>query len=201
MAGEQITSAQLTSTGLVGDRVVQVYDRRGRIVTARTFPRLLQLHATLGLDGEPLVEGLPWHARETLFSKYILKTINYLSSILFPSDSFPSIIVIYLQIYLAQHGISITCPLVISLSLALPDTRQWRVRRPHCRRSALAPAPSPSATAGTPPRHVDPTFHLLLAPLLLEKNSKSQCTYGHHSYFSRTNNNKYPQRIYSSAAS
>jgi uncharacterized protein len=64
MAGEQMRSAQLTSTGLAGDRVVQVYDRRGRIVTARTFPRLLQLHATLGLNGEPLVDGLPWHSRE-----------------------------------------------------------------------------------------------------------------------------------------
>ena len=64
MAGEQLRSTQLTSTGLVGDRIVQVYDRRGQVVTARTFPRLLQLHATLGSDGEPLVDGLPWRSRE-----------------------------------------------------------------------------------------------------------------------------------------
>jgi len=64
MAGEQMTSAELTATGLVGDRVVQVYDRHGRIVTARTFPRLLRLHATLGIDGEPLVGGLPWRSPE-----------------------------------------------------------------------------------------------------------------------------------------
>jgi len=64
MAGEQMTSAELTATGLMGDRVVQVYDRHGRIVTARTFPRLLRLHATLGIDGEPLVDGLPWRSRE-----------------------------------------------------------------------------------------------------------------------------------------
>jgi uncharacterized protein len=64
MAGEHVESAQLTTTGLVGDRVVQVYDRRGRMVTARTFPHLLQLHATLGVDGEPLVDRLPWHSRE-----------------------------------------------------------------------------------------------------------------------------------------
>jgi len=57
MAGEHVRSTQLTSTGLLGDRVVQVFDRRGRMVTARTFPRLLRLHATLGLDGEPLVDG------------------------------------------------------------------------------------------------------------------------------------------------
>ena len=48
----------------VGDRVVQVYDRRGRVVTARTFPRLLRLRATLGPDGEPLVDGLPWNSSE-----------------------------------------------------------------------------------------------------------------------------------------
>jgi uncharacterized protein len=64
MAGERVDSARLTSAGLAGDRVVQVYDGRGQMVTARTFPRLLQLHATLGVDGEPLVDGLPWHARE-----------------------------------------------------------------------------------------------------------------------------------------
>jgi len=64
MAGEHVMVAQLTSAGLMGDRIVQVYDRRGRMVTARTFPRLLQLHATLGVDGEPLVDGLPWHTRE-----------------------------------------------------------------------------------------------------------------------------------------
>jgi MOSC domain-containing protein len=64
MAGELVRSTELTGTGLVGDRIVQVYDRRGRIVTARTFPRLLRLHATLGDDGEPLVDGLPWRSRE-----------------------------------------------------------------------------------------------------------------------------------------
>jgi uncharacterized protein YcbX len=64
MAGEQVQSTQLTEMGITGDRIVQVYDRRGRIATARTFPRLLRLHATLGLDGEPLVDGLPWHSRE-----------------------------------------------------------------------------------------------------------------------------------------
>jgi uncharacterized protein YcbX len=64
MAGERVRSTQLTSTGLLGDRVVQVFDRRGRMVTARTFPRLLRLHATLGRDGEPLVDGLPWQSRE-----------------------------------------------------------------------------------------------------------------------------------------
>jgi uncharacterized protein YcbX len=64
MAGERLSLAEMTETGLAGDRVVQVYDRRGRMITARQFPRLLRLHATLGPDGEPLVDGLPWHSRE-----------------------------------------------------------------------------------------------------------------------------------------
>jgi uncharacterized protein YcbX len=66
MAGERLPSTRLTSMGLEGDRVVQVYDRRGRVVTARTFPHLLRLHATLDVDGEPLVDGLPWDSRQIL---------------------------------------------------------------------------------------------------------------------------------------
>lgn len=64
MAGERVSVVEMTGTGLAGDRVVQVYDRHERIVTARTFPRLLRLHATLGLDGEPLVDGLSWRSPE-----------------------------------------------------------------------------------------------------------------------------------------
>jgi len=60
MAGERLDRATLGPLGLHGDRVVQVYDGRGRLVTARTYPKLLGLHATLGPDGEPLVDGLPW---------------------------------------------------------------------------------------------------------------------------------------------
>lgn len=62
MAGERLERATLGPLGLHGDRVVQVYDGRGRLVTARTYPRLIGLHATLGPDGEPLVDGRPWPA-------------------------------------------------------------------------------------------------------------------------------------------
>ena len=62
MAGERLDRATAGPLGLHGDRVVQVYDGRGRLVTARTYSRLLGLHATLGLDGEPLVDGRPWTA-------------------------------------------------------------------------------------------------------------------------------------------
>lgn len=60
MAGEQLQSARLTSLGIEGDRVVQVQNKDGRTVTARTFPSLLGLKATLDHDGNPLVEGRPW---------------------------------------------------------------------------------------------------------------------------------------------
>lgn len=64
MAGERLSAVELTADGFVGDRIVQVYDGRGRIVTARRYPRLLRLRATLGPDGEPLVDGLPWDSPE-----------------------------------------------------------------------------------------------------------------------------------------
>ena len=64
MAGERLKGAEVTEIGLAGDRIVQAYDRVGRTITARTHPRLLRLHATLGPDGEPLIDGLPWDSSE-----------------------------------------------------------------------------------------------------------------------------------------
>lgn len=62
MAGERLDSVSIDANGLAGDRGVQVYDSRGRIVTARRYPRLLRLRATLGSDGEPRVDGFPWNS-------------------------------------------------------------------------------------------------------------------------------------------
>lgn len=59
MAGEALTSAQLTPLGIPGDRVVHVRGPQG-LRTARRHHGLLGLHATLGPDGEVLVDGLPW---------------------------------------------------------------------------------------------------------------------------------------------
>jgi uncharacterized protein YcbX len=59
LAGEPLEAAEITAAGIPGDRVVQVY-AEGRVVTSRTSPRLLGLKATLGADGEPLIDGLPW---------------------------------------------------------------------------------------------------------------------------------------------
>lgn len=64
MGGERLTRVTMSAAGLHGDRVVQVYDRSSRLVTARRYPRLLRLHATLGPDNEPCVDGWPWHSRE-----------------------------------------------------------------------------------------------------------------------------------------
>jgi MOSC domain-containing protein len=60
MAGERLLSAELRRDGIEGDRLVQAWDGRGRILTARTRPGLLGLRAVLGDDGQPRVDGLPW---------------------------------------------------------------------------------------------------------------------------------------------
>lgn len=64
MAGELLSSAQVGDGGIAGDRLVYVLGPHGHIVTARTRPRLLGHRATLGPDGEPLVDGRPWRHPE-----------------------------------------------------------------------------------------------------------------------------------------
>jgi len=65
LAGERLQRAEVTPNGIVGDRIVHVRDARGRVITARTRPRLLALHATLDPDGEPLIDGRLWAAPES----------------------------------------------------------------------------------------------------------------------------------------
>jgi uncharacterized protein len=60
MGGEELSTTHLTAEGIPGDRIVHVADGRGRVVTSRSRPKLLLHHATLGADGEPLVDGRPW---------------------------------------------------------------------------------------------------------------------------------------------
>src|SRR5438045_2792505 len=64
MAGESLPAAQLEPEGLVGDRRVVVVGADGRVLTSRSKPRLLGHRATLGPDGEPLVDGRPWDSVE-----------------------------------------------------------------------------------------------------------------------------------------
>jgi uncharacterized protein len=66
LGGERLARVEVSANGLAGDRIVHVRDGRGRTVTARTHPQLLGLHATLGTDGEPLIDGRPWTAPESL---------------------------------------------------------------------------------------------------------------------------------------
>lgn len=66
MAGEPLEVAHVSASGIAGDRVVQVYNGQGRVVTARSHPRLLGHRATLDASGEPLVDGRPWKDAEVL---------------------------------------------------------------------------------------------------------------------------------------
>jgi uncharacterized protein YcbX len=63
MGGETLPRAEFSRFGLGGDRLLQVRDRHGRTVTARSKPRLLGHRATLGVKGA-LVDGRPWNSRE-----------------------------------------------------------------------------------------------------------------------------------------
>lgn len=64
-AGERVTHADVETTGIVGDRVVHVRGPEG-IRTARRHHDLLGLHAALGGDGEPIVDGEPWTSPDIL---------------------------------------------------------------------------------------------------------------------------------------
>ena len=71
MAGERLDVAEIRKDGIVGDRVVQVVDAAGRVVTSRTKPVLLGYRATLGADGEPLINGRPWREVEVPVGKLV----------------------------------------------------------------------------------------------------------------------------------
>jgi len=60
MAGEKLQRVRMGPLGLEGDRIVHVEGAQGRVITARSHPRLLGHQGTLGPDGEPLVDGRPW---------------------------------------------------------------------------------------------------------------------------------------------
>ncbi|MDB4948866.1 MAG: domain containing protein [Gemmatimonadetes bacterium] len=64
MGGEPLQVAEVRPDGIVGDRIAHVQAPSGRLLTARTRPRLLGHHASLGSDGEPLMDGRPWDSAE-----------------------------------------------------------------------------------------------------------------------------------------
>jgi len=71
MAGERLDVAEIRKDGIVGDRVVQVVNDAGRVVTSRTKPVLLGWRATLGADGEPLVNDRPWREVDVPVGKLV----------------------------------------------------------------------------------------------------------------------------------
>lgn len=60
MAGEPLIEANISPLGIEGDRVVLVVNPPGRVVTARSHPRLLGHKGTTGPNGIPLVDGRAW---------------------------------------------------------------------------------------------------------------------------------------------
>jgi uncharacterized protein len=60
MAGETLQRVGVGPLGIEGDRIVHVEDPGGRVITARSHPRFLGHHATLGAGGNVLVDGRPW---------------------------------------------------------------------------------------------------------------------------------------------
>ena len=64
MAGKSLQTADVTGNGILGDRIVQVRDSAGRIVTARTRPLLLRHRATFAPDERVLVDGRPWESAD-----------------------------------------------------------------------------------------------------------------------------------------
>jgi len=64
MAGEKLQRVNIGPLGIEGDRVVYVEDAHGRVITSRSHPRFLGHKGSLGLDGEPLVDGQPWNSPE-----------------------------------------------------------------------------------------------------------------------------------------
>jgi uncharacterized protein len=66
LRGERLETARVGADGIEGDRLVHVQEPGGRVVTSRYRPGLLGLTATLGDDGRPLIDGLPWASAEAL---------------------------------------------------------------------------------------------------------------------------------------
>ena len=64
MAGESLEAVDLTGAGVMGDRVVQVRNAAGRIVSARTRPLLLRHSSALSSSNQVLVDGRPWTAED-----------------------------------------------------------------------------------------------------------------------------------------
>jgi uncharacterized protein YcbX len=66
LRGEHLQAANVRRDGIEGDRLVHAREPSGRVVTSRYRSALLGLAGTLGDDGEPLIDGLPWRSEASL---------------------------------------------------------------------------------------------------------------------------------------
>lgn len=64
MAGERIAATEITPLGVAGDRQILITAPGGRLITARTHPKLLGGKAALLPNGEVTINGLPWNSPE-----------------------------------------------------------------------------------------------------------------------------------------
>ena len=65
LAGESLSTAVIETDGINGDRIVRVRGPEG-VRTSRRHYRLLGLHATLGDDRRPRIDGHEWNSPEAL---------------------------------------------------------------------------------------------------------------------------------------
>jgi uncharacterized protein len=65
LGGERLKTAELTTDGVFGDRLVHVRGPEG-VRTSRRHHRLLGLQGMLGPDEIPMVDGLPWDSADVL---------------------------------------------------------------------------------------------------------------------------------------
>ncbi|HJR58544.1 MAG TPA: MOSC N-terminal beta barrel domain-containing protein, partial [Vicinamibacterales bacterium] len=65
LAGEPLTSAEITPNGIPEDRRVWISGPE-LVRTARRYPRLLRLRGTLDGSGRPLIDGHAWDSPEAL---------------------------------------------------------------------------------------------------------------------------------------
>jgi MOSC domain-containing protein len=68
MRGELLQQAEVLQTGIRGDReIVVLSSTRQRVITSRTYPRLLGLQGGISTDtGKATVNGFPWDSPEAV---------------------------------------------------------------------------------------------------------------------------------------
>lgn len=66
LKGEPLERAEVTLTGIPGDREIAVLSQEGRLFTSRSRPRLLALRAELAAGGAVTINGFGWESPEAV---------------------------------------------------------------------------------------------------------------------------------------